>query len=151
MRRERWRIDPGRQCGRTREHGEDRTDPQQQVATGAEQRPHAVPTRPPVPGGANRRRITTTKATPAAAWATTVDHAVPGEAHVERVHERERENEVDDVGGEQDHERCPIVGRAPLDALGPEGDEHEGDAERGDTQVLDGGVVDGTVGTEQRS
>ena len=98
---------------------------------------------------ASRRRITTTKAIPAPAWRDDRRPRRPRQAHVERVHKGEREDEVDDVGGEQDHERCPIVGRAPLNALGSEGHEHEGDAERGDAQVLDRRVVDGTVGAEQ--
>ena len=143
-------VDPGDERGGAGEHGEDRTDPQQQVPAGGEQWPHAAQSGADRAGARRRRRITTRNASPGSSLR---DHGRPrraGDTEVESVHEHERAARLTSVRGQQDHQRRPVVGRAPLHALGTQGEQHERDAEHRDAQVLDREVVDVTVGTEQR-
>ena len=68
------------------------------------------------------------------------DHRSPGRAldpEIEAVDEHDLENQVDDVAGDHDHERCAEIGDATEEALAADREERGGDAERRDLQVGD--------------
>ncbi len=88
-----------------------------------------------------RRRMATAIATPIALCATTVPHVRPLDPEVETVDERELENHVDHVPGDDDHERGPEVRDTPEVALTSDREERRGDAECGDAKVRHGSTT----------
>ena len=64
----------------------------------------------------------------------------PCDAEVEPVDRHHLEDEVGDVGHDDDDERLAEVGDAPQHAVADEGDEHERQADGADAQVDDGRV-----------
>ena len=118
------------------------------MAAGDEQRAHLV-----VAGGAtaSRAQVATDgdeERQPGHDLHEDASTAPSPHAPVEAEHEEDLEHEVDPVGGEQDHQRCAVVGGAALDALGAERQQHERQAEGGDPQVRDGEVEHVAVAAE---
>ena len=123
------------------EHGEHRADPQQQVASGGQQRGHPGPVGPAVAcrarGGGGRA---TANATPAPTWAITVDHAEPATPQSKPNTNTTSSTALTRLAASRIDERRAVVGGAALDALGAEGDEDERQADGADAQVGDGEV-----------
>ena len=126
VRGERRFVGAGGERRRADDHGEHRSDAQQQVRPAVSSGRHPRPARSACDGADARwRRITTANAAAASTWAITVDHADPGTPRSSPNTNTTSSTALTSVRGEQDDERRAVVGQAALHALGGERDEHE--------------------------
>ena len=114
----------------------------------AEQRRHAGPARPAVPGPGE---LPADDERERGAGADLGDHRRPrrpGHTEIETEHEPHLEHGVDEVGREQDHQRRPVVRGTPQHALGGESEHDERNADGGDAQVGHAEVEDVALAPE---